>query len=72
MKSKKVFVLYQYNRELNDLEYVKEYNKAEEITKDFNLENKKSIYNYIIKDIEEETSYYNLLDSKYLIIKEDY
>ena len=71
MKNKKVYIIYKYNNESNDLEYVKEYNTTEEIKKDYNLQNKKSVYNYIIKDIDNINSYYNLLNNKYIIIKED-
>ena len=71
MKSKKVYIIYKYNNELNDLKYIKEYNKIEEIKKDYNLQNKKSVYNYIVKDIDNINSYYNLLNNKYIIIKEE-
>lgn len=71
MKNKKVYIIYKYNENINDLEYVKEYDSIQDIKEDYNLQNKKSVYNYIIKDIENESSYYNLLDSKYLIIKEE-
>ena len=71
MKSKKVYIIYKYNENINDIEYIKEYNKIEEIKQDYNLQNKKSVYNYIIKDIDNINSYYNLLNNKYIIIKED-
>lgn len=70
MKKEKYYILYNYNKFKKDLEYIKEYNKIEDIQKEFNLKNKKSVYNYIIKDIEKEESYNNLLNNKYILIKE--
>lgn len=70
MKKEKYYILYNYNKFKNDLEYVKEYNNIEDIQKEFKLKNKKSIYNYIIKNIDLEESYNNLLNNKYVIIKE--
>lgn len=70
MKKEKYYILYNYNEFKNDLEYIKEYNNIEEIQKEFKLKNKKSIYHYIIKDIDNMQSYNNLLNNKYVIIKE--
>lgn len=70
MKKQKYYTLYNYNKFKNDLEYIKEYNNIEDIQKEFKLKNKKSIYHYIIKNIEDKTSYNNLLNNKYVIIKE--
>ena len=67
----KAFIVYEYDQENNDLTYVKEYQKARDIQQDFGLDNIKSVYNYIVEDIEEETSYNNLLKNKYIIIKEE-
>ena len=70
MKKEKYYILYNYNKFKKDLEYIKEYNNINDIQKEFNLKNKKSIYNYIIKNIDDESSYINLLNNKYVIIKE--
>ena len=70
MKKQKYYTLYNYNKFNRDLEYIKEYNNIEDIKKEFKLKNKKSVYNYIITDIDNEQSYNNLLDNKYIIIKE--
>lgn len=72
MKKEKYYILYNYNEFKNDLEYIKEYNNINEIQKEFKLKNKKSIYNYIIKNIDDKSSYNNLLNNKYVIIKECY
>ena len=53
MKKEKYYILYNYNEFKNDLEYIKEYNNINEIQKEFKLKNKKSIYNYIIKNIDD-------------------
>ena len=71
MKKEKYYILYNYNKFNNDLEYIKEYNNISDIQKEFKLKNKKSIYNYIIKNIEDSSSFYNLLNNKYVIIKEE-
>ena len=70
MAKEKYYILYNYNKFKNDLEYIKEYNNIEEIQKEFKLKNKNSIYHYIIKNIEDQKSYNNLLNNKYIIIKE--
>ena len=68
---KEVFILYEYNNFNNDYEYIKEYYNIkqlkEENKKQFNLKNNRSIYHYIKNNIEDNI---NLLNNKYLIIKE--
>ena len=65
---RQVLILYRYNDFNNDFEYIKEYYKKEEITKDLKLKNNKSIYQYIYTSIENVKS---KIDNKYIIIKED-
>lgn len=59
-----------YEKFEKDLDYIKEYNNIEEIQKEFNLKNKRSVYHYIVKNIDNLNSYKNLLDNKYILIKE--
>ena len=68
MKTKKAYILYQYNKFNNDFSYIKEYYNIKEIQADYKLKNKKSIYNYIKESIEDNK---NLLFNQYLIIKEE-
>lgn len=65
--TKKAYIIYKYNKLNNDLEYIKEYYNINDIIKDYNLENKKSIYNYIVENIDNLDSYYNLLKNNYII-----
>lgn len=70
-KKKEVYILYQYNNFTQDYEYIKEYYNTKELAEDnkkeFNLKNKKSLYHYIKDSLEDNI---NLLNNKYLIIKE--
>ena len=70
MKNKKVYIIYKYDSFKNDLEYIKEYYNAEEIKKDYKLENKKSVYNYTIDNADNITAdnIGELLKNKYKII----
>lgn len=70
MKNKKnAFILYNYNKFNNDYEYIQEYYSINELIQDNNiqLENNRSIYHYIKKEIEENM---HLLKDRYIIIKE--
>ena len=71
MRTKKnIYIIYNYNKMRDDLEYIKEYYTLQAIKKDFKIKNIRSLYHYIIKDIEDPASYKNLLNNKYIIIKE--
>lgn len=67
--TKTAYIVYKYNKINNDLIYYNEFYKIEDIAKEFNLSNKNSIYNYIVKDIEE--NFTNLLNNNYVIITEN-
>lgn len=67
---KKAFILYKYNRFNDDIEFIKEYYNTEEIQKEYNLKNKKSIYNFIVENVEDIKNNKNLLKNKYIIIKD--
>lgn len=70
MKRKKAYILYKYNNKKDDIEYIKEYTNINELIKELNIKNKRSIYNNIISSIDE--NYKHLLKKNYLIIKEEY
>ena len=53
----------------NDLIYYNEFYNLNDIAKEFNLNNKNSIYNYIVNDIE--SNFTNLLNNNYIVITEN-
>ena len=70
MKRKKYYTIYKINKESKDIEYVEELESAEEVQKEYNLKNKKSIYNYLVKNIDDVDvfSLKNLLKNNYFIM----
>lgn len=73
MKNKRtVYILYTYNNFTNDYSQVMEYYNLKDLQEknDIKLENKKSIYNYIYKSIDQAFEINNKLFNKYVIIKE--
>lgn len=70
MKRKRRYILYKYNHSNNDIEYIKEYININELRRDINLKNNKSIFNNIVYNID--SGYKHLIDKKYLIISEEY
>lgn len=73
MKTKKAYIVYEYNEFDNDFKYLKEYNTLDELLEDnkkeIQLTNKLSLYNYMTSNIE---NIKEMLHNKYIIIKEDY
>ena len=67
MKTKKAYILYQYNQFKNDYNYIKEYYNKNDIVKEYQLKNKNSLYHYIRKSIEEKKE---LLKDKFVIVVE--
>lgn len=53
MRKQKYYTIYKINKESKDIEYIEELESAEEVQKEYNLKNKKSIYNYLVKNIDE-------------------
>lgn len=74
MKTKKqdIFIIYSYDAFKNDYKYIREYTSIKELQekeKDtFRLKHRKSIYQYIKETID--TDNINLLNNKYIIIKD--
>ena len=58
---KKYYTIYKVDTLNNDLKYENEYENIIELMKDYELKNIKSIYNYIIKDLDK----INKLNFKY-------
>lgn len=69
MNNKKAYIVYNYNEFNKDFNFFKEYYNIKELAQDFNLNNKKSVYNYIYNNIED-VQVNNLLNHNYIIIKE--
>lgn len=70
MKKQKYYTIYKINKETRDIEYIEELESAEEVQKEYNLKNKKSIYNYLVKNIDEVDIFNlkNLLKNSYFIM----
>ena len=70
MRKQKYYTIYKINKETKDVEYIEELTSAEEVQKEYNLKNKKSIYNYLVKDIDEVDvfSLKNYLKNNYFIM----
>lgn len=69
-KKEEVFILYKFDEFEKDFEYIAEYFTLKELKEKekIQLENERSIYQYIKKSISKAE---HLLNDKYLIIKED-
>lgn len=70
---KYVYSVYYIDTQKNDIEYIKEYNTPEELANDYNLKNKKSIYHYIIDNLDNITNVNeikNTLKNNYIIFKD--
>jgi len=70
MKKQKFYTIYKINKETRDIEYIEELESAEEVQKEYNLKNKKSIYNYLVKNIDEVDvfSLKNYLKNNYFVM----
>ena len=68
MKKQKTFIIYKYNKNNNDIQYIKEYNNYMEILKDYNIKNYNTLRQYITDSIDKEIK--NILNDRYIIIKE--
>lgn len=72
MTKKYVYSVYYIDTQKNDINFIKEYNTTEELAKDYNLKNKKSIYNYIIDNLDNINllELKNTLKNNYIIFKD--
>lgn len=60
--TKNVYIVYRYNQENDDIQYIKEYDNVKSIERDYNISN---AWHYITNTIEDIKS---VLDNKYIII----
>ena len=67
-KQKTAFIVYKVNQLNNDLQYIKEYYTLQDIKKDYNIKNIRSLYHYIIKSADQTIK--QLLKNDYIIIRE--
>jgi hypothetical protein len=73
MKKITYYSVYYINTEKNDIEYIKEFNDINDLVKEYNLKNKKSIYHYIVDSldcIKDLKDIKNTLKNKYIIFKD--
>ena len=73
MKKQKIYSVYYVDAQKNDIQYVEEFNNIDKLADEYKLKNKKSIYHYMYNTIDglDFTSIKNLLECKYIIIKEE-
>lgn len=66
----KYYTIYEIDKENNDIINIKDYEDATQLCVDYGLKNKKSIYHYILKDIENVNflDIKNLLNCRYIIM----
>ena len=67
--TKKVYILYKYNKITQDIKYLKEYRSIKEMTDDLQKDYRTLLVNYTIKSIDEPIK--ELLQDKYIIISEN-
>lgn len=65
---KKYYTVYRIDKTNNDISNIMDYTNIDELMKDFNLTNKKSIYNYIVKNLDTLKDFKHLLKDKYFIM----
>ena len=68
MAKNKAYIIYRYNKNNNDIQFIKEYNNYTEILKDYNIKNYNTLRQYITDSIDKEIK--NILNDRYIIIKE--
>lgn len=73
MKQKKIFSVYYVDTQKNDIKYIRDYDSAEELAQDYELKNKKSVYNYVIDSIDSimnVSEIKNTLKNNYIIFRD--
>lgn len=70
MRLKKYYTIYKIDKQTNDITNIMDYESPQEIAQAYNLKNIKSIYHYIVKDIDEidYNNIENLLNCQYFIM----
>lgn len=65
---KKYYTIYRIDKTNNDITNIADYTSIDDLVDDYNLTNKKSIYNYIVKDLDTLKDFKHLLKDKYFIM----
>lgn len=65
---KKYYTVYKIDKINNDITNVADYTNIDDLVNDYNLTNKKSIYNYIVKNLDNIKEFNHLLKDKYFIM----
>lgn len=64
----KYYTVYKIDKINNDINNIANYTSIDDLVNDYNLTNKKSIYNYIVKDLDSIKDFKHLLKDKYFIM----
>jgi len=65
---KKYYTVYRIDKSTNDITNIMDYTNVNELMKDFKLTNKKSIYNYVVKNLDTLKDFKHLLKDRYFIM----
>ena len=64
----KYYTIYRIDKTNDDISNIMDYTNVDELMKDFKLTNKKSIYNYVVKNLDTLKDFKHLLKDKYFIM----
>ena len=69
---KTYYSVYYVDTQKNDIKYVREFENVNELAKEYELKNKKSVYHYIFNNLDnmDLANIKNKLDNKYIIFKD--
>ena len=72
MKKQIYYSVYYVDTQKNDIKYVEEFTNPEELATSYNLKNKKSVYHYIIDNLDKVNlkELKNTLNNHYIIFKD--
>lgn len=65
---KKYYTVYKIDKTNNDISNIADYTSIDDLVNDYNLTNKKSIYNYIVKNLDTLKDFNHLLKDRYFIM----
>lgn len=65
---KKYYTVYKLDKSTNDISNIMDYTNVNDLMDDFKLTNKKSIYNYVVKNLDTLKDFKHLLKDKYFIM----
>lgn len=64
----KYYTVYKIDKINNDINNIADYTSIDDLVNNYNLTNKKSIYNYIVKDLDTLKDFKHLLKDRYFIM----